>query len=130
MVRGERILKKEFLDLAALFEKAYQEKYLVSRLPNSIDISSFKLTISSTALKLPYNIDEAHTSRQNSTKRAFDPDTHRFRSFQVLSRYSLKKDDKIKGPALIQEVESTTVLPSKSIARVDQFRNLVVEMVG
>jgi len=129
-LRGERTSKNEFLGLAKLFEKAYHEKYLVSRLPNSIDISSFKVTISSTALKMPYDIEEAHASRQSSIKRAFDPDTNRFRSFRVLSRYSLKKGDKIKGPALIQEVESTTVLPSKSTAGVDQFRNLVVEMLG
>ena len=37
---------------------------------------------------------------------------------------------KIKGPAFVQEVESTTVLPSKTIAKVDESGNLMVEILG
>ena len=130
-LRGEQPSKKEFEDLAALFEKAYREKYSVAGFSKSIDVTAYKVTVSANALKLPNKIlDHKLTGRESSTKRAFDPDTRRFATFRVLSRYTLKKGEKIRGPALIQEVESTTVLPSKSLARVDEFRNLVVESLG
>ncbi len=131
LLRGEHSSKKEFQELGPLFEKGYHEKYSVSGFSKFIDITAYKVTVSSSALKIPNKlVDKSRVGRKRTTRKAFDPDARRFANFEVLSRYLLNKDEKIRGPALIQEVESTLVLPSKSVALVDGFGNLVVEMHG
>ena len=47
---------------------------------------------------------------------------------EVLDRYALSPGDAIQGPALVEERESTTVIPPGARAVVDSMLNLVIEL--
>ncbi len=58
----------------------------------------------------------------------YDPDSRVFSSTPVYDRYRLRPGDRIDGPAIVEERESTFVLGANATAKVDEFRNLVVDM--
>jgi N-methylhydantoinase A/oxoprolinase/acetone carboxylase beta subunit len=131
-LRGPRATHDEFSDLKRLFEVAYKAKYSISRLSNAIEITSFRATISSKTGEgvMSDAIQEEgfgnKQRRRRSAKTAYDSQSMKFRKFQVVDRYSLKKGDHIEGPALVQEAESTTVLSSNCKGTVDDMNNLVI----
>ena len=46
----------------------------------------------------------------------------------VYSRYLLQPNAEISGPAVIEEAESTFVVGKNATIRIDQYRNIIVEM--
>jgi N-methylhydantoinase A len=137
-LRGFAPNRSEFSKLADLFERAYKTKYSISGLFSSIDIASFKVTVSArmkedsrfTNPEMKSNPVEVDAKSRRRRKTAFDPNLMRFRNFEVVRRAVLKRAEVVLGPALIQEVESTTVVPSKCVASVDLLGNLVVSVEG
>ncbi len=133
-LEGAQPSKSELFSLERMFTKAYQRKYSISGLSNTLEITSFKVTVSAPApedLKDRINkrskgIEE---SRQLSKRKvAFDPESVRFRNFELLRRSNLRCGDSIKGPALIQETESTTVVHSNCEAIIDGFGNISMDV--
>jgi N-methylhydantoinase A len=51
-----------------------------------------------------------------------------FAPCDVYDRYALVPDDVIEGPAVIEERESTTVMPPGTTARIDSSLNLIIDM--
>lgn len=47
----------------------------------------------------------------------------------IYDREKLAPGSVIKGPAIIEEYASSTVIPSKNVARIDKFRNIIIESV-
>ena len=125
---GGKPSKLEFNKLAETFERKYKSKYSIAGFSKSIDISAFKLTVWGPPNRVAAKEYRVESEREQGRKRAYDPDTGRFMEFKTISRYSLKKGDTVAGPALIQEVESTAVLTSRSSGKIDEHGNLVVKI--
>lgn len=120
--------KSEFNKLAETFEKKYKSKYSIAGFSKSIDITAFKVTVWAPPNRIAVNGFGAQSKEKPESKRAYDPDTGKFRDFKMIRRYSMKKGDTVAGPALIQEVESTAVLTSRSSGKIDEYGNLVVKI--
>ncbi|HKW05224.1 MAG TPA: hydantoinase/oxoprolinase family protein [Nitrososphaerales archaeon] len=128
-LKGKSPSRYEFNRLPALFNNAYRAKYFISGISKTIDVTSYKATISAPSLKLPIEaLEEMVRKGARRTRQAYEHESGRTRNFEVLNRYSLRKNDRVNGPALVQEIESTLLLPSDASATVDSFRNLVVEV--
>ncbi|MEM8524459.1 MAG: hydantoinase/oxoprolinase family protein [Bacteroidota bacterium] len=46
----------------------------------------------------------------------------------VYGRYELKPNEEFDGPAIIEEMESTTIIGANTTIRVDEFRNIIIEL--
>jgi N-methylhydantoinase A len=62
------------------------------------------------------------------SRRIYLPETKGFRKVNVYDRYLLRPNQKFKGPALIEERETTTVIGSRSSFSVDKNLNLIIEL--
>lgn len=62
-------------------------------------------------------------------RRAYDPDTGDYAPHRVLDRYRLAPGTRFTGPALVEEMESTTVVGAGMRGRVDEQRNLILEVL-
>ena len=62
------------------------------------------------------------------TQRIFLPETKGFRKVNVYNRYLLRPNQKFKGPALVEERETTTVIGSRSNFLIDKNLNLIIEL--
>lgn len=53
---------------------------------------------------------------------------HGFLDASVLDRYALRAGDVVNGPAVVEERESTVVIPPEMDGSVDSFGNLIVRV--
>ena len=61
-------------------------------------------------------------------RRIYMPENKGFRKVNIFDRYQLKPGQKFKGPALIEERMTTTVIGPRSNFQVDKFQNLIIEL--
>ncbi len=52
----------------------------------------------------------------------------RFEPTNIYDRYQLKAGNRILGPAIVEEIDSTTFIPTGCLAEVDGYGNLLIEM--
>ncbi|MEK6710685.1 MAG: hydantoinase/oxoprolinase family protein [Nitrospinota bacterium] len=62
------------------------------------------------------------------TRRIYLPENKGFRKVNVYDRYLLKPGQKLKGPALVEERVTTTVIGSRSAFYVDKHQTLIIEL--
>ncbi|HXQ92843.1 MAG TPA: hydantoinase/oxoprolinase family protein, partial [Nitrososphaerales archaeon] len=95
---GKQATRKEYSNLMVSFEDAYLRKYSITKISNLVDITSFKVNVSSMSSAMSGKVLYAVPSRPKSSREAFDPDSMKFRTFKLLNRYSLKSGDSVNGP--------------------------------
>ena len=64
---------------------------------------------------------------RKGTRRAYFPEARGYVDTPVYDRYTLATGTALTGPAIVEERESTTVLPPGVTATVDEYANLIVE---
>src|SRR5206468_3784802 len=65
--------------------------------------------------------------RRKATRRAYCPEARGYTDTPVYDRYELAAGTSLTGPAIVEERESTTVLPPGVTATVDEYANLIAE---
>jgi N-methylhydantoinase A len=70
------------------------------------------------------------TGSGSTARRAYFPEAGGFVETAVVNRYDLKPGERVHGPALIEERESTTVLLPGDMARVTENGHLMIDILG
>jgi N-methylhydantoinase A len=109
--------------LVELFEAAYRRLYSRSIPGVEIEILSWVLALSAPAEgRLAAAAPEAPAEPKPLSRRAvFDPDSGEFIETPVYWRADLARGARIKGPAVIAEDETSTVVSADFDARIDRF---------
>ncbi len=71
--------------------------------------------------------DRAASARKGE-RRAFSAARGEFVAMTVYDRYRLEPGARLDGPAIVEERESTTVVPDGAVVAVDAYRNLIIEL--
>jgi N-methylhydantoinase A len=71
--------------------------------------------------------DRAESARKGA-RDAYSAAQSRFVATPVYDRYRLQPGARFAGPAIVEERESTVVVPDGATVTVDGYRNLVVEL--
>ncbi len=115
-------------EITASFERVYAELY-GHTVPNTpIDVMSWRVVASGPKpdFKLPVNTSKSDNPRKGSRK-IYVPDAGLI-DVPVYDRYRLGADDRLQGPAIIEERESTVVINGPGEISIDQNRNLIVDL--
>ncbi|MEO1105428.1 MAG: hydantoinase/oxoprolinase family protein, partial [Pseudomonadota bacterium] len=113
--------------LPDLFAEAYAATFSKAFIGRAIDIVAFKAEVEGP----PPNVGKrlipttAQAPRAPHTRRAFVAANMDFADVPVLARTALRQGETVRGPALIEERESTCVLGSGDEATIDAYGNLV-----
>jgi N-methylhydantoinase A len=122
-----------FADLGELFDRAYEAAYTL-RLDEPAEIVNWKVEAAGPAPNLgaEYNLSgPAGTAKAlKGARLAYDSEVGRMTEWPVYDRYALLPGATVKGPALIEERESTCVIGADQIATVDAHYNLVANLNG
>ncbi len=116
--------------LRAAFERTYRKLYgrIFTDIP--LEIMNFRLTAS--ARRRVANVagtgPGVHGDGKVGTRRAFCPKTRAWADFAVHRRAAIAPEVAFAGPAIVEENESTTVVPSGARCRVDAHGSLIVEL--
>jgi N-methylhydantoinase A len=106
-----------------LFESAYRRLYSRPIPGVEIEILSWVLTVSAPSegeLARPAPA-KAHKPKPSGRRSLFDPNTGEFHDVPVFWRPDLEPGAELKGPAVIAEDETSTVIGPLFDARIDQF---------
>ena len=125
---GEAELRR----VRAAFDEAYAARYGYANPAEPVEAVTWKLSAIGTGprISLPKlarragGLDEALKGRRG----AFFPEAGGFVDCPVFDRYRLSLGLELSGPAIVEERESTTVLPPGVLARVDEYGSLVAEV--
>ncbi|MBS7706939.1 hydantoinase/oxoprolinase family protein [Chelatococcus asaccharovorans] len=124
-------------DLSALreaFFEAYARSYGARSFETGWDVVGVHWRLRATAIGSVLTMEDLErldgdVSRAiKDVRQVWFPETEGFTPCTVYDRYRLSAGDVVSGPAIVEERESTIVLPPDSTTRVDPHGNLVTEL--
>jgi len=123
------------IDLSALealveaFEKSYEQIYGLRIPDGEVEAVTWSVTVSTLPQAVqPIALPEATRQREPlSTRPAWEPALGEQREFGLHWRFDLHTGEKIAGPALVAEDETTIVVPAGWMARLDEQGHLMME---
>jgi N-methylhydantoinase A/oxoprolinase/acetone carboxylase beta subunit len=121
------------LDAAALtrvrraFDEIYAARYGYANAAEPLETVTWKLSAVAGAPRVA--LAKAGAGRRDGglkgRRRAWFPETGGWTECPVYDRYALAPGAQLAGPAIVEERESTTVLPPATTATVDEYANLI-----
>jgi N-methylhydantoinase A len=123
------------LDPAALdrvrasFHEVYAARYGYATSTEPVEVVTWKLSAvgGSPRIALAKAAASSADARRKGTRRAYFPEARGYADTPVYDRYELAAGTSLTGPAIVEERESTTVLPPGVTATVDEYANLIAE---
>lgn len=119
-------------ELARRFSETYAERYHSVLDDYRPMVLNWRLRLVGPEPHLELREDPAshEGSPYKATRRAFFPEAGGWTDTPVYDRYHLSSDDRIVGPAIVEERESTTVLGVGDVLTVDPSGNLRIEVAS
>src|SRR5499433_3983348 len=122
------------LDAAALgriraaFDEIYAARYGYANPTEPVETVTWKLAAVGGAARvaLAKASGETREGALKGRRRAWFPETRGWTECAVYDRYALAPGSRVDGPAIVEERESTSVLPPGTSAAVDEYANLIV----
>ena len=115
--------------LRAQFERLYQTVYGVTMPDQDVELVTWSVTASSPtdapALHQPVTRRAARPA--HSRRSVYEPALGSMADFAVYRRDDLAPGDELSGPALIEEAQTTTVVPASFTAYIDSVGTIVME---
>jgi N-methylhydantoinase A len=124
----------KFMDVDKLkesFEKRYHQIYALSGISENVEITAFKVTVCVPMpdLELFTPVSSISDGALKGYRECYFGDSFGCVRTNVYNRYKLTTGSIIDGPAIVEEEESTCVIPPGFRAGVDNLGNIVVEMI-
>jgi N-methylhydantoinase A len=124
------------LDAAALarmrasFDEIYAARYGYASPEEPVEIVTWKLAGigGSPRIALAKAVAQSGEGSRKGARRAYFPETRGYADTPVYDRYALAPGISLTGPAIVEERESTTVIPPGVTATVDDYANLLAEV--
>ena len=124
------------LDAAALarmrasFDDVYAARYGYASPEEPVEVVTWKLSAIGGSPRIALAKAAARGGEGSRRARAapYFPETHGYADTPVYDRYALAPGASLTGPAIVEERESTTVIPPGVTATVDEYANLLAEV--
>jgi N-methylhydantoinase A/oxoprolinase/acetone carboxylase beta subunit len=114
------------------FGEAYRRLYSRYDPQSVIEVINWKVTAFGPTrpveLRSPAAANGTRRSAHKGTRPAYFADARGFTPTPVYDRYLLEPGSTVEGPAIIEEREATAVMQPGMTGRVDEYRNLIVEV--
>ena len=116
-------------DLAERFEAEYERVYGLRNTHSPVEVVTWLLTLSTIAPPVEPATVEPATAKapRNGVREAWEPGAGRAEPFGLHWRFDLQRRDRVAGPALIAEHETTTVLPAGWSGQIDSAGHLLMQ---
>ena len=111
------------------FDQVYAARYGYANPAEPVEIVTWKLSAVAGSPRVALAKAGAGSAdvRRKAMRRAYFPEARGYADTPVYDRYELAAGTILTGPAIVEERESTTVLPPGVTATVDEYANLIAE---
>jgi N-methylhydantoinase A len=120
--------------LQAAFDRVYAQRYGYSDASAAAELVTVAVTVTGTGPEVRLPAHRPGTRDPAEARKAdrpvYFPEARGYVRCAIYDRARLPVGARIEGPAVVEEPESTTVLPPGSVAEVDRWANLVVTFGG
>ncbi|MCD4699971.1 MAG: hydantoinase/oxoprolinase family protein, partial [Phycisphaerae bacterium] len=125
-----QIINKHVSEIKAEFDELHKRNYGFSRPEEYSEIVNLRLICTGLVPKAELKKEKLVG---DDPKEAYAGEREvlfkgEFRKTDIYYRALLKPGNSIKGPAIIEQKDSTTVIPPASIARIDAYRNIIIKI--
>jgi N-methylhydantoinase A len=116
--------------LRGLFEQTYHALFGRIEATMPVEMVSWRVVVSGPRPDVkPSRAATADLAAALKGRRpVYDPESRQFLDTPVLDRYRLAPGFALTGPAIVEERESTAVVPARARAAVDDFGNLLIDL--
>jgi N-methylhydantoinase A/oxoprolinase/acetone carboxylase beta subunit len=116
----------------ASFDAIYAARYGYANAAAPVEVVTWKLAAvgGTPRVALAKAAPQPGGRVRKGMRRAFFPETGGYADCPVYDRYNLAAGTSLTGPAIVEERESTTVLPPGVTATVDEYATLMVSLAG
>ncbi len=116
--------------LRAAFDEIYAARYGYANQAEPVEVVTWKLSAvaSSPRITLPKAPPGTREDSRKGHRKAYFPEARGYVDCPIYDRYALGTGTTLTGPAIIEERESTTVLPPDVSATVDDYASLIVSL--
>ena len=119
-------------DIRNLFDEVYKKLYGRTYPDTPVEFINFRVRVSlpKKLLQLPKWTGKGDSVEDaiKGTRKAYSPIAGDFIDYTVYDRYALSSEANFKGPAIIEERESTVVVGEDASVSVDEFGFLWIDM--
>ena len=129
-VPGGKLTAASVKAIKAAFHAEYRKIY--DALPGDLPIEALTWRLRASGPKPKVTVVGLSTmdkARARSRRKVYFPEAKRYLEAPVVSRYALKPGERLAGPVVVEERESTAIIGPRGKAKVDADLNLVVEML-
>jgi N-methylhydantoinase A len=124
-----RLSRTQLVRLRDDFVKVYRDRYLRLNPDVPIETVNWRVTVAGPTPRLRLAPPAAgKQAARKGSRRVFFIETGRFVDCAVYDRFALRPGTRLRGPAVIEEAESTVVLGPGAKAAIDAHGNLLAEL--
>ena len=131
-IENSRIDAVTLVQVRNAFNQLHQDVYGVSSPEAEPEIVNTRVTLVSAiphlALREIASGGNSPAKAERGTRQVLFEDVERFVEAVVYERADLRAGNLIQGPAIVEQMDSTTVLPPDYSAQVDQYGNLLIDV--
>ena len=129
---GGQLSSESIPAITHAFEEIYRRLYERLSASVAIEIINWRVTSSGPSPHVTLQGAEGESKNvqvaQKGSRRAYFPELGGYASVPVYDRYALTTGVSFAGPAIIEERESTVIVGPNSQCRVDEQRNIIVDL--
>jgi N-methylhydantoinase A len=128
-VRAGKLDAASLRDVRAAFDEIYAARYGYANREEPVEVVTWKLSAVGAGARVALAKARATGSgARKGTRRAYFPEAGGYVDCPVFDRYALSPGTELRGPAIVEERESTTVLPPGTTGAVDAYASLIVTL--
>jgi N-methylhydantoinase A len=120
--------------LSAGFADAHRQRYGFAAEGDPVEIVTLRLeaigTVAKAALRDHPEAGPDATRAVTGRRPVWFPETHDFVDTPIYDRDAFKPGNRFAGPAVVEQMDATTLVPPGMTARVDRWLNLILEAEG
>jgi N-methylhydantoinase A len=120
-------------ELEALFHERHKALFGHSSPDGAVEFITLSVTAIGPIEKAEmYEIEEGTEDAghaQKGMRKVFFEDFRGYANCRTYDRYALKTNNVIRGPGVVEQMDTTIVIPPRQTARVDRFGNIIMEIV-
>lgn len=130
-IPNETLSKNSETEIAKLFEQEYLAKYGRSIEDVPIETVTWRVIVSGESPKLSPKqvVDSQNSEAYKGTRKVFLMNESTAIDCPVYDRYALNPSQKLEGPLIIEEMESTTIVGRQAKVRVDEYKNIIIDLL-
>jgi N-methylhydantoinase A len=115
----------------AIFHAEHEREFSWSNTDQTVEIYGLRVTALGKVPKPPFHANgngSGHGAMPRTTRRVFFERAGGFRDTPIYKRADLKAGDMITGPAIVEQLDTTTVIPTDVPARIDEYLNIIMDI--